>query len=212
MSSFEFVFSLVGLLLGLSLAELLGGLAKAIKARRHAARIGAEPLLLGHLVPMLALFLMLDIAGFWTYAWSVRDVIPPAYVTLVFALLVIGLYYLAASWVFPEDLAGRRELDSHYFEQMRPIFAVVILCNLLAYAGRILLSGTSIFAHWTWASWVMVVPFYFGLMLLAIFVRSKPAHTIILALLLFGYATDALKLHWYLPGAMPADPAAALLS
>ncbi len=212
MSPFEFVFSLVGLLLGLSLAEVLGGLAKAIKARRRAARTGAQPLALGHLVPMLALFLMLDIAGFWTYAWTVREQIPPSYVTLVFGLLVIGLYYLAASWVFPEDLADRRELDSHYFEQMRPIFLVVILCNLLAYAGRILLSGMSIFTHWTWASWVMVGPAYFGLMLLALFVRSKRAHTIILALLLITYASDALKLHWYLPGAMPADPAAALLS
>jgi hypothetical protein len=211
MSPFEFVFSLVGLLLGLSLAEVLGGLAKAIKARRRAARIAAPPLLLGHLVPMLAIFLMLDIAGFWTYAWTVRDEIPPTYVTLVFGLLVIGLYYLAASWVFPEDLADRRELDSHYFEQKRQIFAVVILCNLLAYAGRILLSGMNAFTHWTWSSWVLVAS-YFLLMLLAIFVRSKRANTIVLALLLFTYASDALKLHWYLPGAMPMDPAAAIRS
>jgi hypothetical protein len=211
MSPFEFVFSLVGLLLGLSLAEVLGGLAKAIKARRHAARAAAPPLLLGHLVPMLALFLMLDIAGFWTYAWTVRDEIPPTYVTLVFGLIVIGLYYLAASWVFPEDLAERRELDSHYFEQKRQIFAIVFLCNLLAYAGRFLLSGMSAFTHWTWASWVLVAT-YFLLLLLAIFVRSKRANRFVLAVLLFTYASDALKLHWYLPGAMPMDPAAAIRS
>ncbi len=211
MSPFEFVFTLAGLLLGLSLAELLGGLAKAIKARRHAVRIAAPPLLLGHLVPMLTIFLMLDIAGFWTSAWTVRDEIPPTYVTLVFGLMVIGLYYLAASWVFPDDLADRHELDSHYFEQKRQIFAVVILCNLLAYVGRILLSGMSAFTHWTWASWALV-GVYFLLMLLAIFVRSKRANTIMLALLLFLYASDALKLHWYLPGAMPIDPAAAIQS
>jgi hypothetical protein len=211
MSPFEFVFSLVGLLLGLSLAEVLGGLAKAIKARRHAARTAAPPLSLGHLVPMLALFLMLDIAGFWTYAWTVRDEIPPTYVTLVFGLMVIGLYYLAASWVFPEDLADRQELDSHYFEQKPLIYAVVFLCNLLAYAGRILLSGMEAFTHWTWASWVLVAA-YFLLLLLAIFVRSRRANTIVLALLLFIYASDALKLHWYLPGAMPSDPAAAIQS
>jgi hypothetical protein len=210
-SPFEFVFSLVGLLLGLSLAEVLGGLAKAIKARRHAARTDAQPLVLGHLVPMLALFLMLDIAGFWTYAWTVRDAIPPTYVTLVFGLLVIGLYYLAASWVFPDDPGETRDLDSHYFEQKRPIFAVVILCNVLAYAGRILLSGMDAFTHWTWSSWLLV-GIYFLLMLLAAFVRSKRWNTIVLALLLFTYASDALKLHWYLPGAMPADPAAAIRS
>lgn len=211
MSPFEFVFSLVGLLLGLSLAELLGGLAKAIKARRHASRVGAPPLALGHLVPMLALFLMLDIAGFWSYAWSDRDAIPPTYLTLVFSLLVIGLYYLAASWVFPDDLADRQELDSHYFEQKGPIFAIVILCNLLAYAGRLYLSGTGIFKHWTWSSWVLMGA-YFLLMALAIFARSKRWNTILLSLMLFLYADDALKLHWYLPGAMPRDPAAAMQS
>lgn len=211
MSAFEFVFSLVGLLLGLSLAEVLGGLAKAIKARRHAARIGAEPLLLGRLVPMLAIFLMLDIAGFWTYAWTVRDDIPSTYVTLVFGLLVIGLYYLAASWVFPDDLADRRELDSHYFEQKRQIFAVVLVCNLLAYAGRIVLSGMTVFTHWTWASWVLVGG-YFLLLAIAMFVRSRRADSIVLTLLLFVYVNDALKLHWFLPGAMPIDPSAAIQS
>jgi hypothetical protein len=211
MSAFEFVFSLVGLLLGLSLAEVLGGLAKAIKARRHAIRIAAPPLVLGHLVPMLALFLMLDIAGFWTYAWAARDEIPPTYVTLVFGLMVIGLYYLAASWVFPDDLADRQELDSHYFEQKRGIFAVVLACNLLAYAGRIALSGGNAFTHWTWASWMLVAT-YFLLLMFGIFVRSARANTIVLALLLFLYASDALKLHWHLPGAMPSDPAAAIQS
>jgi hypothetical protein len=190
---------------------VLGGLAKAIKARRHAARTAAQPLQLGKLVPMLALFLMLDIAGFWTYAWTARDLIPPTYVTLVFGLLVIGLYYLAASWVFPEDFAERSELDSHYFEQKRQIFTVVLLCNALAYAGRLLLSGMETFAHWTWASWVLVAA-YFLLLALAILVQSKRANMIVLALLLFTYASDALKLHWHLPGAMPRDPAAAIRS
>lgn len=211
MSPFEFVFSLVGLLLGLSLAELLGGLARAIKARRHAARTGAQPLALGHLVPMLAIFLMLDIAGFWTYAWTVRDAIPPTYLTLVFGLLVIGLYYLAASWVFPTDLAEREELDSHYFEQKRAIFATVLACNLLAYAGRIFLTGTNTFIHWTWSSWVLMGA-YFLFMALAMFARGRRWNAILLALLLFLYVDDAIKLHWYLPGAMPADPAAAIRS
>lgn len=38
-SAFEFVFSLLGLLLGFSLIEVLGGLSKALKARKS-VRIG----------------------------------------------------------------------------------------------------------------------------------------------------------------------------
>ena len=37
MTDFEFVFSLFGLLLGFSLVEVLGGMAKAIEAQRRAA-------------------------------------------------------------------------------------------------------------------------------------------------------------------------------
>lgn len=63
MSSFEFVFSLFGLLLGLALAEGLGGLAKALKARHRrevlAGMFAANALLLGATIGLLG----------WSLAW-----------------------------------------------------------------------------------------------------------------------------------------------
>lgn len=46
MSGFEFIFSLFGLLLGLALAEGLGGLSRALKTS-HRVRIGWPTALLG---------------------------------------------------------------------------------------------------------------------------------------------------------------------
>ena len=46
MSGFEFIFSLFGLILGLALAEGLGGLSRALKAS-HRVRIGWPTALLG---------------------------------------------------------------------------------------------------------------------------------------------------------------------
>ncbi len=74
MSGFEFIFSLFGLLLGLALAEGLGGLARALKSS-HKVRIGWPTALLG-------LFVSCDVVTFWMYGWAVRDLIPVSWPTL----------------------------------------------------------------------------------------------------------------------------------
>lgn len=97
MSDFEFVFSLFGLMLGFSLAEVLGGFIRTIKARRHVR--------LGWLTPMLAVFVMLDLTSFWANAWDHRAAIPATYGVMVLGLAASGLYYFVASLLFP---SGRR--------------------------------------------------------------------------------------------------------
>jgi len=67
MSGAEFAFTLFGLLLGLALAEGLGGLARALKAR-HKVRIGWPTALLG-------LFVSCDVVTFWMYGWAMRKLL-----------------------------------------------------------------------------------------------------------------------------------------
>ncbi len=69
MSDFEFVFSLLGLLLGFSLVEVLGGLARLIEAQLRAVKLGAAGqaearFRAGWLTPLLGLFVMLDLISF----------------------------------------------------------------------------------------------------------------------------------------------------
>ena len=49
----------------------------------------------GRLTPLLGVFVMLDITGFWSIAWQARDVVPPTYAALVVGLAITGLYYIA---------------------------------------------------------------------------------------------------------------------
>src|SRR5688500_14878840 len=98
MTSFEFVFSLFGLMLGLSLAEILGGLTRTVQSR--AAATAKKRRRIGWLTPLLGLFVMLDLTSFWTVAWTLRDSIPAHYSSLVIGLAITGIYYLAASLVF----------------------------------------------------------------------------------------------------------------
>ncbi len=60
MSAFEFFFSFYGLVLGLSVAVIATGVARAFKHRKT-VRVGWK-------TPMLAAFVALDIATFWDAA------------------------------------------------------------------------------------------------------------------------------------------------
>ncbi|HET9144610.1 MAG TPA: hypothetical protein VFN81_00775, partial [Sphingomicrobium sp.] len=62
MDAFGFVFSLFAIVLGLSLAKVLEGFARALKRRRIVH--------LGWLTPMLAIFVMLDLTSFWEFGWA----------------------------------------------------------------------------------------------------------------------------------------------
>lgn len=122
MSEFEFAFSLFGLLLGLALAEGLGGLAKALKAS-HKVRIG-------WLTALLGIFVSCDVVTFWVYGWGMRELVAFTWPTLFAGFLVTATYYVAASLIFPDDPEEWGDLDSHFWKQRSKVLAGVFLCNL----------------------------------------------------------------------------------
>lgn len=122
MSPFDFVFTLFGLLLGLSLAEVLGGMGRALKARKRVR--------IGWLTPLLGVVVMFDLVSFWAIAWSIRAEIPVNYLTLLTALLLTGAYYLAATLVFPDDPDGTPDFDAHFWANRRAVLGAVFLLNL----------------------------------------------------------------------------------
>jgi hypothetical protein len=182
MSAFEFVFSLFGLLLGFSLVEVLGGLGKILKSRKH--------IRLGWLTPLLAVFVMMDITSFWMMAWLAREAIPANAVSIFTGLIICGLYYLAAILVFPDEPAKRGELDSHFFEQKAKVLAGVLACNVLAYCARAWAQGGfgDNYTPWDWS----VFAAYFMVLAAAIIVRGRHWNAAALALLILLYAADAI--------------------
>lgn len=132
MSDFEFVFALFGLLLGLSLAEVLGGLARAIDVR---IRPGAV-VRVGWLTPLLAGFVLLDLLSFWTSAWIVRTQIVVSAHALMAVMAFAGAYYLAAALVFPRQVDEQPDFDAHFFRVRRIVIGVLLallLCQVAWY-------------------------------------------------------------------------------
>lgn len=126
MSAFEFFFSFYGLLLGLSVAELVGGFARVLHQRR-AIRYG-------WLTPLLAVFVAVDIVTFWNQAWGIFRFAPFNMALLVVGLAVAAVFYVAASVTFPGREAAEgapTDLDDHFWSHRRTVFLCVLIANLI---------------------------------------------------------------------------------
>ena len=123
MDAFNFAFTLFAIILGLSLAKVLEGFARALKRRRVVH--------LGLLTPMLAVFVMLDLTSFWEFGWAARRFVTPQYGMLLIGLFMTGLYYVAASIIFPGEFGDRDDFDEHYIEHRRQVLGAIMICDLM---------------------------------------------------------------------------------
>jgi hypothetical protein len=196
MSEFEFFFILFGLMLGLTLAEI---------ARRFTDSVAARgSVKLGILTPMLALFVLLDLASFWMWIWSVRALIHLNWPTMIAALVVVLAYFFAAASVFPRRESAWPVLDDHYLRQKRLVIAGVAIANLPGLLFQLSIQlpapGDIWFFAWQGMYWI---PLF-----LLLFVRGRRANIALLAVLLLQYglvAANALpNSQWSAAMAAPA--------
>jgi len=181
MSGFEFIFSLMGLLLGLALAEGLGGLSRALKAS-HRVRIGWPTALLG-------IFVSCDVVSFWMYGWALRDKLPINWAVMFGGFLLTGVYYICASLIFPDDEAGFDDLDGHFERNRRKVLGGIMLCNAALLTVTVaLFPGYPIFSLrslvFTWS--------FFPLALLAILAKDRRIIIAALLVLIATYPASAL--------------------
>ena len=120
-------------MLSLSLAELFGGFARALRVR--------DRIRIGWLCPLLALLMVVDLVSFWVNSWGERADIPLTFPTLLFGAGIAGIYYIAAALVFPEHMNEWDDLDPHFCRQKVWVVLAVQVSNLLFIGGEIMLHG-----------------------------------------------------------------------
>jgi len=175
MDSFSFVFSLFSILLGLALAEVLGGFGRALQSRRK--------IHIGWLSPLLGAMLAFDITSFWALAWNVRGLMPPKIFILFCGLVISGIYYLVARIAFPDDPAEWPDYDVYYFAHKKFVLGGVILCNLLAAGAQIALGHNP----WGTAFGAAESAEFYIPLVVTLWVRPKRWNIALLAFMLAGY-------------------------
>jgi hypothetical protein len=130
MSAFDLVFTVYGLLLGLAISEVLGGFSRALKLKRGAAAVR-----IGWLTPLLGALAMLDLSSFWLLAWDARNQIDANYLTLVGVLIMVGIYYLAATLIFPDRPEEWPSFDDWYDKQKRMVVGGLLTANITSWIG-----------------------------------------------------------------------------
>ena len=133
MTVFEHSFALIGLVLGLALAQVLTELVRAFRTYGYK--------LLGPLTPMLAVFVILDIGTWWGILWGTREILPNIWPVLGTGLFISCLYYVAALCVFPESLDDWQDLDKYYMRNRRLVLGLIFLCFAVTTVLQTLLVG-----------------------------------------------------------------------
>ena len=131
---FSYIFELFALLLGLAVAEMLGGFGQVLKLRaRRKAGVDehAIKVRVGWLVPLLGLLVLVDLATFWSLLWMARAAIEVTWLTVFTVLALIGGYYLVATQVFPDQPELWRDFDDYYRLQKRFVVLGVFTINVL---------------------------------------------------------------------------------
>jgi hypothetical protein len=171
---------LFGLLLGLALAEGLGGLSRSIKAS-HNVRIGWPTALLG-------IFVSCDVVTFWMYGWAVRDLIPINWPVLFGGFVVTGTDYVSTSLIFPDDPEGWGNLDGHFDKHRRKVLAGIFFCNVALLSTVSALAGVPDFSLRS----VVLTWSFFPLALIAIVASDRRVVVACLIWLIALYPLSAL--------------------
>ena len=153
MSAFEFFFSFYGLILGLSVAELLGGFARTLN-RNPRPRFGL-------LTPLLVVFAALDVTTFWFQAWIIFRPAPFNLALLMLGLVIAGLFYISATLVFPRDEDQVENLDAHFWRNKRTILLLLLSANVIVASLIVGVAAAQGELHLVAKSWF----FWFGVSL-----------------------------------------------
>ena len=107
MTDFEFLALVVAIPLGLALVEIAQGLSTALRRR--------ETIRIGWLTPLLALIILVHIGTAWFSLWKIRESFELSLETLQIGIFLAVLFYLTASFVFPDDPKPGTDLDDWFF-------------------------------------------------------------------------------------------------
>jgi hypothetical protein len=180
MDLFEFLMVLVSIIIGLGIAEILTGLARALRSQESVRHYWV------HSVLVLTVFIA-QIQQWWE-SWGLREAPQWSFFALLMMLMGPVCLFLMAHLLFPERLEGS-DLREYHYGPMRPIWWLGAVAVVVATSFRPLAFGEPFFSAENATSF----PIFLSFILLF---RSKreALHAFLVPLLLLLLLLDIL--HW----------------
>src|ERR1051325_11609031 len=175
MDSFSYLIVFYSLILGLALAELLGGFALMVRA--HALK-KLEPQ-----TSLMALLILICIVIEWIDAWNTMKAVTVDISGLGVPICLAITYYLAAAVVFPRREADHERL-ADYYQDRRPFLAGALVAAVVLDNITYLHIYISDLQHRPAIFWLWQLPYNLaiaGPLVALLFVRSRRANIALLA-------------------------------
>jgi hypothetical protein len=176
--SFTYFIAFYSLILGLGLTELLAGFAHMVRAK---ALKKLEPQ-----TALLAVFVLVDICSVWIDSWLTLKQVTVDFAGLWAPVLLAISLYLAAATVFPHDDADHQRLADYYRERKPFVLAMLLAVEMLTHVIYLPVFVARI-GHQPEIFWFWNVPYNVAIeatMVALIFLRSRRANIVLLAILL----------------------------
>lgn len=166
MDEFLHIKSIIGIVLGLSLTQLIKG---SVPFIQHPER--KKPYLV-HFLWVIYVFLL--VIHFWWWEFNLRLVTTWYFLDYVFIICYILLYYLLCAMLYPEDLKDYRGYKDYFYSRKAWFFGILAVC-FLADVIDTHLKGTEYLASFATEYYVRLVS-HVALCLFAIKVDNKRFH------------------------------------
>jgi hypothetical protein len=156
----------MGVILGLGVARLLGGVARFIQ------HPGRHRIYFVHMGWVISLLLML--VHFWWWEFWLFGIARWTFAIYAFLLVYLTVLYLLSTLLFPDDIAEYRGYEDYFMSRRRWFFGLLASTFVLDFIDT-LIKGSE---HLEWFGWEYEIrtPAYVGLCLIAMLWRDRRFH------------------------------------
>lgn len=180
LSQFEFFWAFYGLLLGLAVAELLGGFAALLRE--------SAPPRLGVVTPLLGLQILVEMLANYVDAWAILRGVGVSLAELAVPTFIGLLYYVAAVIIVPRQLSDWASLDDYFDKRRKWIVGTLLLANATVSAAAITIWLPRFAENGAWVGvYVLQVGSLLGAYTCLLLARSRRLSVVAILLLMLWY-------------------------
>lgn len=185
MTGFDLIVRLFALLLGFSIAEVLGGFARTVRFKLGLTPVDPSSARVGWLVPLLGLLVVMDQMSFWLAFYVIQAQVPLSFLSMLAVLFLIGGFYIVSGLVFPAHPERWPDYDAYYLRVRTAVVGGLLAVNfvLLGFATFIVAEGSELARTGRDSALGTAASFAFLPLLVALlFVRRSGASLVLLLL------------------------------